>query len=515
MNYWSVLGIDPTESKEEIRTAYINKLSHNPEMEEEEFEILKEAFDELIKNCSNDDSDEDKSLVLIGNEKLNTETYYHDSDYDEDSDESEEENEEQIDTDENYLTEKDFEDEIEKDFEDKNEENDIDKNLKYYLKLAQEEPENKKVNFYLAELYDEMGDYDSAIKYYTKQIQIDPNPDYLANRAWILKKSGKTEYAVKDYEDIIKMKPDRYEYYIELAMLCFEMDNYERAVYLIKESMEFIDEQYMEMTYTILVKSYYRIQEYKEALKYAEDAIEKWPEVNDFYVIAANCYVILGSFSKGIKLYTDKIEKETNLINKAWFCKKAASLYIRKQNNYKEALEWYYKAALYIPNDREIFNHIADTFRRMEKYSLALRYTEKQLSISDDFKIYAQIANIYYQMGSVEKSKEQYQKALEKVTEKDLKDGFNAAVIAECYIGIGNLDKAEEFTKKIGAVRCIGCENSRCFKKYLRTAQIFEAKGKYKNALNNYKMAVKVSGRDYDCMEGLIRAANKFIDENN
>lgn len=50
MNYWDILGIEPTSDRNLIREAYMDKLSlYNPEDDPEGFQKLREAYESALK----------------------------------------------------------------------------------------------------------------------------------------------------------------------------------------------------------------------------------------------------------------------------------------------------------------------------------------------------------------------------------------------------------------------------------------------------------------------------------
>ncbi|MGG7178326.1 tetratricopeptide repeat protein [Clostridium paraputrificum] len=66
MNRWYVLGIEETKDKEAIKEAYYEKLNTvHPEEDPEGFKELREAYEELIKACDEEEEAEDNSEVGI------------------------------------------------------------------------------------------------------------------------------------------------------------------------------------------------------------------------------------------------------------------------------------------------------------------------------------------------------------------------------------------------------------------------------------------------------------------
>lgn len=73
MNIWGILNINPTKNKDEIKKAYLNKLSVvHPEDDEEGFKLLRRSYEEALKEADKDEViDEDNTPIGIWIKKVN------------------------------------------------------------------------------------------------------------------------------------------------------------------------------------------------------------------------------------------------------------------------------------------------------------------------------------------------------------------------------------------------------------------------------------------------------------
>lgn len=71
MNIWGILNINPTKNKDEIKKAYLNKLSVvHPEEDEEGFKLLRRSYEEALKEANKDEViDEDNTRLESGLKK--------------------------------------------------------------------------------------------------------------------------------------------------------------------------------------------------------------------------------------------------------------------------------------------------------------------------------------------------------------------------------------------------------------------------------------------------------------
>jgi len=71
LNFWNTLGIEPTNNKKAVKSAYAKKLKqHKPEQDPQGFQKIKEAFDQAIQYCK-DYSDRPPPQADFYNEKNN------------------------------------------------------------------------------------------------------------------------------------------------------------------------------------------------------------------------------------------------------------------------------------------------------------------------------------------------------------------------------------------------------------------------------------------------------------
>lgn len=91
--------------------------------------------------------------------------------------------------------------------------NDFSNAVKFYIRSFEKQPDDVKANR-ISSCYNELGHYANAMEYIDKAISLDSTEhEYLINKANIEYNAGKTDDAINDISDYIRLNPDYFGYY--------------------------------------------------------------------------------------------------------------------------------------------------------------------------------------------------------------------------------------------------------------------------------------------------------------
>jgi tetratricopeptide (TPR) repeat protein len=92
--------------------------------------------------------------------------------------------------------------------------------LSYLLKLREINPNDVQFQFYIAEVYSELGDEENLIEVYKDILMLAPdNIDVRLNLGYLFTKNGRLEEAKKEYESVLKYEPENEKALFYLAYL--------------------------------------------------------------------------------------------------------------------------------------------------------------------------------------------------------------------------------------------------------------------------------------------------------
>ncbi len=124
------------------------------------------------------------------------------------------------------------------------------------------------------------------------------------------KTSNNFKKALKAYEEAIKLKPDFYPAYFNIACLYSNVQNYEKAIYYYKLSIKYKKD--FAYAYYNLGCLYLKTEQYNLARKSFESAIKIKPDEPDYYYNLSYTYKKLDNTKraeKAIHLYNELIKK--------------------------------------------------------------------------------------------------------------------------------------------------------------------------------------------------------------
>lgn len=297
------------------------------------------------------------------------------------------------------------------------------------------------------------------------------------------------------------------------------LDDYPKAIEYHKKSLELFEALKNKRAVGLLLRhtavDYWSQSNYPKALEYLERAIIIFEEL-DFKVALGSCYNIIGvinddltKMDEALKYYLKSLKINEEIDNKRGIAMALGNVGVvyRKLHKYDESLE-YQEKALAIEESIENKEGIARALTNIgvvldskEQYPEALDYYLRSLKIKREIgnkrNIYSSlgnIANVYTLMGEYDKAVGYFEEAL-KINE----DNGNKRGIAICLRDLGYFyseqDKYAEalrhFERGIKIAKEIEADGE-LNDLYYYTAQVYEKKKDYKNAMEYFVLYLRV-----------------------
>ena len=157
------------------------------------------------------------------------------------------------------------------------------------------------------------------------------------------------------------------------------------------------------------------------------------------------------------------------------------------------------KAVALSPDDADVNLTAGQIFMQKQDYEVALPYLKKAVELEpSNTKSIRNLAQIYYDMGQLDKSIQTYEVAIDKETDREVKADlyFNLGIL---YNKVGNLEEAEyHFTNALD-------ENPDDVEAVMGMAQVFENAEKWRKAEKFYRELIAIDPENPDHYRGMSR----------
>ncbi|MCK9613197.1 MAG: AAA family ATPase [Bacteroidales bacterium] len=148
----------------------------------------------------------------------------------------------------------------------------------------------------------------------------------------------------------------------------------------------------------LLAKNYYINDNYCDALKNIEIAIELNPDSNEYLGLKGNILKEKSKIKEAKQIFNDILFQDKKNFNAL---ASLGGIYI-DEKKYKKALEYYLKVVEYYPDYSGGYNNVGNTYRLQKKYDKAFEYIYKALEINPrDSYSTGTLGEIYAQQGNV------------------------------------------------------------------------------------------------------------------
>jgi tetratricopeptide (TPR) repeat protein len=247
---------------------------------------------------------------------------------------------------------------------------------------------------------------------------------------------GNHEYAIKAYDDALRIKPNDLEALINKGSSCNDIKNYELALQVLESAIEInpqIPEAWSNKGIALNNLKFYEqaINAFNQAIKLDARFFEAWSNKSAPLKNMKRLEEAIASCNQAISLNSNYAQ--------AWSNK---GLVLHELKRYDEALMHYERALSLKPEDAETWSNKGVSLFKLKRYDQALIHYDKALNLKPDY------AEALSNKGFVYASKNQYDVALAFHEEAfKLNPHLEVAVegILECLIDLGLLSKAIDF----------------------------------------------------------------------
>ena len=157
------------------------------------------------------------------------------------------------------------------------------------------------------------------------------------------------------------------------------------------------------------------------------------------------------------------------------------------------------KAVALSPDDANVNLTAGQIFMQKQDFEVALPYLKKAVELEpSNTKSIRNLAQVYYDVGQLEKSIQTYEVAIDKETDREVKADlyFNLGIL---YNKVGNLEEAEyHFTNALD-------ENPDDVEAVMGMAQVFENAEKWRKAEKFYRELIAIDPENPDHYRGMSR----------
>ena len=392
--------------------------------------------------------------------------------------------------------------------------------LKFYESAFEKDKSNAKILGLWGNCLAVMGKQEEAIEKYKLATEIDDkNADvYLFWGALLIKQKQyddakeklllASEYNTKDVRPLYMT-----------AIVEIETEQYDEALTKLLNIISVTEKNYEALHNIAYI--YFKKKDYDLAISYAKKVLSIYRQKIETYLILGDIYTIKNMEKEALQFYE---MAEMNGI-KTFFLYISWGVSLQKFNKHEQAIEKFHKAneCLKTKNVDEIYARLALSYLKTGNTILAEQNTQQALDINSHNYIANRVA------AKAELSKKNYETAisyLEKCEDDFTNKGTTYSIMAQCYVGLGENEKAQQFYEKAIEYNPDNKEILTDYCNYLISQNEYEiAKKRVKSFLNNsddtdilnlyfnilYKLA-KQGGYNYN-LEIAVKVAKKIIEK--
>lgn len=384
---------------------------------------------------------------------------------------------------------------------------------------------NERIADYYMDLYrndSDEGYFYKAIEYINKEVAIDERCYSLVCRGLMYMDAMRLAEAIADFEKALTYQPEDWAAYNNMGCCYKYLGEYDKAIQCLEKSAEIVEQTELLKTlpYKNLADVYEILRQYDKSVEYYKKALQIDPKRIHYYQEIGTMYAHLGDYENAIKYFTLLGEKRGN---KRHLIKLGDCYAVQKK--LKKAKEYYELAILDKIEDlavvydlyNEYAEHMADIFeykdaiKRLDQIEKSVAKLGTEVSANVQARHWLIKARAYYMLHKGTKAAECAKKAKEfYLTDAVSEEAFlNYAVerpwrmarIGECYMYMGETDKAFALFKEMGACqRCTHCREPKCYEGLRDMGIYYHGMKQYEKALSYYERAREICSSDPELM---------------
>ena len=299
---------------------------------------------------------------------------------------------------------------------------------------------NSKAYALWASALSEIGDLKGAIDIYKLAQKYDSrDPDIYLNWGISLAKAGKKKEAREKFKKSVSLNPINPVTSFLWGLVLYEEGEYQEAISKFSHSSIYSQDKY-DSTYYIAL-CHLKLNNYKSAIKYAQEALKINNTCSDAYIILADAYLKTCEEEKCLQAFIDANEKAQ--VSTQFFINWGLALqhyhYIdtaREKLNYALTLE---------PNNTVIIFNLGVNYLLSKEYTQAEEFFLKVLEIMPEHaQALFNLGALAFDKGDCRQALEYYKKSLQ-LDKKNTRIYYN---MANCYYKLDELDEAARYFKK-------------------------------------------------------------------
>ena len=405
--------------------------------------------------------------------------------------------------------------------------NGIEKAEEYYKKSLKINPNNRKANCELADIYQDRFErtndkmwYDLAVKYMEKQIELTPNCYYYVHRGLLYNLNYEHEKSLADYVEASKDRPEDIFPYNNAGYVYKIMGKYKEAEEQYHKAFEVMEDLPEERRSIYPYGNYYVLLLMTGRIREAEEILKKGSEVfsvQSFYDDYVELYGRTKQYDKAIEFITkfaeDEVQKYGDL-----------SEVYRYKKDYKKAI--YYGKKL-IGHNKSAYSIargcscLIRAYKAMGDYKNVVaiaRKALKQYSLTDGSAIYyidsIRFANAM--LGDKKEAQKYFEYRIRNIESRcklaDYLDYAESKMLRLYHMGmaycdIGDVENAKKIYARMTCDHCGNCHYAQCIDKVILEGRIAEEEGRIEDAIACYKRAISMDHEEVS--EGRLAVLEK------
>ncbi|MEM8897944.1 MAG: tetratricopeptide repeat protein [Bacteroidota bacterium] len=327
--------------------------------------------------------------------------------------------------------------------------------------LAMVDPGDK--DFQEAERLRKSRRYEEAISHYNQAIEKDSTEHvFFLQRGKCEFRLEKYDEAKKSFKSVIRFEPEHVPARVWLARSFMKEGDLENAGFYYQQAVEHEKNTMRKVSYKLLyVNILMKEKSYKEALKELNEIEKVDPENPELLFKIAEIYRVESEWEKAEEYYqrvlmTERV-KSLSQRKQAPYHYGLGVVYFHLGDSVKAKRAWD-KVAFqpytdwikqhYPQDDPEYYYKVAISYYLNDEYTTSLSFLDKVLKLDEDyFKAIMLQARIFRRQGKIDESIENYEKAVELVTDEEKKATYLWS-IADAYYDVARYEEAYRAMQK-------------------------------------------------------------------
>lgn len=353
------------------------------------------------------------------------------------------------------------------------------------------------------------GQYNNALACAEEAIhQFSYNQLFNLRKAQCFSALGKLKESINILTELERMGNQSFELLLSKASVFSQLKDSKNAIRYFRSALEASTNEDRDEVYLDLAMEYENLNNFREALKVLEEAIQYNPKNESAIYEIAFCYDQLGEYDQSIKCYSNFIDENPYSFT-AWY--NLGNAYL-KVENYEKAI-WAYDYCILI-NDEfgPVYFNLGNAYLSVNKYTKAIESFDRCIELDgDDPVALCYIGECHEQLKQLDLARHFYERSLQL-----------APLLPDAWLGLGIVDDLEGRTREgivlIKKAADLDPENAGI---YYVLAGAYEKIEEFDEATDYYQLSLALDPEDDECLvdytnliasDSLVEAFNYIIE---